>query len=388
MRFYIFILTLLTSIASFAQEGIHKQGTILPKIYRENLTYDIKDECILFNVEIEGKTYRFLLDTGAPTTISDKIKGNFPFLKEEEITDAATNTQKVNYVTIPEIKIGALTFKNFAVMYQDMSLFEKLQIDGIIGANIVSKSAWDFNLANKKITISSTLDTKQVNNTFKKVKIQKTETGTPTLTLTYFNKIKEKNIYFDTGYNGFFYLSGTKFNELREAKLISKYIEGNGIVSQSAFGTTEGITYMTPLKMKLREYNLPPFISDVDEDEESNMGSQWLKYYHTILYKNHLYFKENKQPKIESSFKSLGITTSVINNELLVSFVWNNTNATAKGLKPKDKILSVNKKDTSTLTTDELNLLKQEIKNLDKVTLEINTKGNFIELTKDTILSI
>lgn len=388
MRFYIFILTLLTTINSFAQKGIFKQGIIVLSEYREDLTYEFKDECIILNVEIEGKTYRFLLDTGAPTTINDKIKGNFPFLKEEEITDAATNTQKVNYVTIPEIKIGSLTFKNFAAIYQYMSLFEKLQIDGIIGANIVNKSAWDFDLANQKITISNQLNTKQITNTFKKVKIKILDTGTPALTLTYYNKIKEKNIYFDTGYNGFFYLSTNKFNELREAKQITKYIEGNGIISQSAFGITEGISYMTPLKMKLGEYNLPPFISDVDEDEESNMGSQWLKYYHTILYKNHLYFKENKQPKIESSFKSLGITTSVINNELLISFVWNNTNASAKGLKPRDKILSVNQKDTTTLTTEELRILKQEIKNLDKVLFEINTKGNFIELTKDTILSI
>lgn len=381
-------IVLLISFTAFSQKGIFKKGKVIPSTYKEYLTYELKQNAIYMNVILDNKTYNFLVDTGAPTTLSTKVKGDFTLLKEKEIRDASNNKQMVNYITVPRLQIGKLTYEGFAVMYEHLDLFDELGIDGIIGANIISKSAWNFDLVNQKITVSNEMDEKELSKNFKKIKVVKNTVGTPTLTFSYFNKIKEKNIFFDTGYNDFFYLSRPMFVKLKKGNLISQMIEGNGHISTSAFGSNEGKTYMTPLQVNVGKHSLPMFLSDVDDDEESNLGSVWLKYYQTVLYKNHLYFKANNKEFFKTEFKSFGFKTDIVNNNLLVTFVWNTSTAVQKqGIKLNDKILSIDNKDLSELTIEELNQSQVNLGKLEKVRLEINTKGNFIDITKEILLA-
>lgn len=388
MKKILLLLIILTSINSFSQKGIFKKGTITPTTYNESLKYLFKDHAIILDVEINKKVYKFLLDTGAPTVISSKIEGDFPFLKEESITDAMTNSQNVKYVSIPLLKIGNLNFHNFTAMQEHLTPFDTMGIDGIIGANIISKSAWDFDLENNKIIISNKLDKKIVKNGFNKIKTKKTYSGTPTLNLSYFNALNEKGIFFDTGYAGLFYLSHNKYIEFKKLGLIANEIEGEGHLSTNAFGVDEGKTYKFPIDLSIDDIKIPTFISAIDNDTESNLGCKWLIYYRTILYKNYLYFKGNSEKSISEDFSSIGISTEIITNSIVVNFIWNNSKAHKLGIKNGDTILSVNNKDFTTLSTKELKVVNDLISKESKVTLEINTKGNFITLEKETLLSI
>ncbi|MFG0589542.1 PDZ domain-containing protein, partial [Myroides odoratimimus] len=57
-------------------------------------------------------------------------------------------------------------------------------------------------------------------------------------------------------------------------------------------------------------------------------------------------------------------------------------------LKIDDKILSVNDREISAMSKEELKEVQRNAFKADKVKIEVNTKGNFIELNKETILSI
>ncbi|WP_292010767.1 aspartyl protease family protein [Chryseobacterium sp.] len=369
---------------AFSQKGIFKYGTLSPEHYKENLTFEYIKDLIFINVEINKKTYRFLVDTGAPTIISSKVKGDFKIVQQDEITDASKNTQSVNYVLIPQMNLGALTYRNFSAMRSDMELLQELNIDGILGANLIRKSIWDFDIVHHKIMISDYLNTETVKG-FDFAKIKTLETGTPALTLVYFNSIKEHGIYFDTGYNGLFYLTDSIFEKVSKKKLLKKKIEGAGQVSKSAFGTEVGTTYMLPLEMKLGKHPIPTFLSDVNKDEESNLGCEWLQYYHTIISKDKFYFKSNGK-KINSQFITNGINTGRDSKGLYISFLWKNSAADKKGLRLNDRILSVDQQAPDLRNPEAVKELEDKIKENKKVLLEINTKGNFIELKSEILL--
>ncbi|WP_286421130.1 retropepsin-like aspartic protease [Myroides odoratimimus] len=157
------VLVLLFSFNLFAQKGIFKKGIITPSTYYETLNYTLKDDHIYVDVIIEGKTYKFIVDTGAPTSITFNVKGDFKFIYEDELHDASNNVSKVKYVSIPSIKIGKLEYKNFTAVQSDMDAFKSLGVDGLIGGNMISKSCWDFDLENNRITLSNTLNKKDIN---------------------------------------------------------------------------------------------------------------------------------------------------------------------------------------------------------------------------------
>lgn len=388
MKKLLLLIITLTSLNTFSQKGIFKKGTITPTTYNESLKYVFKKSNILLDVEINNKVYKFLLDTGAPTVISSKIEGDFAFIKEESIMDAMMNSQNVKYVSIPLLKIGNLKFHNFTAMQEHLTPFDLMEIDGIIGANIISKSVWDFDIENEKIIVSNKLDKSIIKNGFNKVKTKKTYSGTPTLNLTYFNALEEKGVFFDTGYAGLFYLSNNKYIELKKLGFVTKEIKGEGYLSTNAFGVDEGETSKFPIDMSIHKIKIPTFISAIDNDSESNLGCEWLIYNRTILYKNNLYFKENSGKNISEELISIGISTEIINNSIVVNFIWHNSKAYKLGVKNGDIILSVNNIEISSLSPEELKKINNLISTDNKVTLEINTRGNFITLEKETLLSI
>ncbi|MCC9043579.1 aspartyl protease family protein [Myroides sp. M-43] len=380
------IIILLFSFHLFAQRGIFKKGTITPNAYNENLNYTVKDDHIYVDVIIEDKTYKFIVDTGAPTSVTFNVKGDFDFIYEDELYDASNNVSKVKFISIPSIRIGNLEYKNFAAVQSDMDAFKSLGVDGLIGANMISKSCWDFDLENNRITLSNNLNKQEIN-LFNRVKVKKADSGTPTLTMTYFNGLKEKDIFFDTGYNDFFYLSEDMFDTLNKKNVFSKVLTGEGVISYSAFGPSIGKTYITPLEMKIGNYEIPVFIAAVDVDDTSNLGTKWLKYYRTILYKNNFYFKSYNKI-LPSTYQDIGIKVKIKENELIISFVWDSPSIKNKNLKAGDKILSVNNKDISSMSEDELKEIQRNAFKADKVQIEVNTKDNFMTLYKEIILEI
>jgi len=364
-----------------------KQGSISPNIYTENIAYEFVWDIIIIKVQINEKTYRFLLDTGAPTTINSKVIGDFAFVKEEKSTDASQNEASVNYVKIPKMKFGNIIYKDFVAMQYDIEVFEQLNIDGILGANLISKSTWEFDIENNVITVSDKLVENKVKD-FSKTNLKIIDTGTPVLKFTYFNKIKEKGVYFDTGFNGLFYLSTSMFNKLSKKKLLSNRIRGIGIYARSAFGQDEiSLTYMAALKMQLGEHEIPNIISDVSDDTESNMGCEWLKYYHTIISGKEFFFKRNKTP-IPQKVISKGIRLLTDTKGLFISMVWEKSEAYKKGIRPNDRILSVNKKKIVGDDEKLLEELKRTIYEEKKIILEINKPGNYIELEREVIFDI
>lgn len=146
------ILLLLIFVASINIE-------ILGQPYHCSTAFEIRYGLIILPVEINGETFDFLFDTGAPTSISEKLqeKFAFPVEKIKKQTDSDGNSKRIKYVKVDEFKIAGLHFRNHQASVHDYTANPAigcLEIDGIIGSNSMHLSTWIIDYQNQDMTIT------------------------------------------------------------------------------------------------------------------------------------------------------------------------------------------------------------------------------------------
>lgn len=79
-----------------------------------NIPFELLKEKIIIPVQIKGKTYRFLVDTGGIFEISEDLQKKFGFNQTTSttITDINKIEVELKTVIVPEIKLGNWTFKS------------------------------------------------------------------------------------------------------------------------------------------------------------------------------------------------------------------------------------------------------------------------------------
>ncbi len=114
---------------------------------------------IVVPIEIEGQMYRFIYDTGAQTTIistrlSEKLnlkrKGSLP------VRDSHHSTERLNVGILKTMRLGDVEYSNVGVVvnnFRNNLQFSCLDIDGIIGMNVIQLNNWIIDYEKSKITV-------------------------------------------------------------------------------------------------------------------------------------------------------------------------------------------------------------------------------------------
>src|SRR5690606_13265934 len=71
IRFLYFFL--ITNSVIFGQGLKDDKGKIVQRNYFEEISFEVVHDKIIVPITIDNKTYRFILDTGAPNLISEKV---------------------------------------------------------------------------------------------------------------------------------------------------------------------------------------------------------------------------------------------------------------------------------------------------------------------------
>ena len=127
------------------------------KRFTDKIPFDDYDLSQIFiTVLIQGKPYLFLYDTGAITIISDEIREalNLDLLYQNKMVDASNITHKETFYKLDDLTIGTTKFKNIGVASQNLDKFSQkmcLQIDGILGSNIIRTLNWKIDYKNKQL---------------------------------------------------------------------------------------------------------------------------------------------------------------------------------------------------------------------------------------------
>ena len=382
--FYIFLFSLLISCGSSKQ--IFEFGSVKTLNSIENIKINYNYDLPLCKVFIGGKQYVFLVDTGAPTVIPTEIfsRLKLPSYFEEEVTDTNNKKNKQIFTILPSIKIGNLTFEKIGCVVMDIKTSELkcYGFDGIIGANLLAKMAWQFDYTKQEIRATSNFENFKQDYDFV-ISFQYNNQKTPKIN----GKILDKNLVFtlDTGYSGNLSINNdSKYYSSNIDK--NNFIKIKGINAIGLYGYDE-LKDNFILKSDI-EFGESIIAQEIIKSGNSNLiGNEFLKHYlFSIDWKNKkIYLKNiNKQ---KEPIKSFGFTYIFKDNNAIVISKFENKNIP---IQLNDRILKINNTDFTKLPTEKIceystNKIEDNLNQIE-ITVERNNKILSYKLTKEEFL--
>ncbi len=349
MKKNIIYLFILLTANIFAQNiGLNIGETKSINYFEESDFEFIKDK-IIVPVEIQGLTYKFILDTGAPNIISQEINEliNPKLLKTIPITDASGKKENLNVVSVEKLKFGNITFENTATLVYDLNsnpIFQCFGIDGFIGSNMLRNSIVQIDLEQKKIRLTD--DNKKlslINKNSSKIELIGSQSS-PYLWI----KIKGKDdgkeqVLIDTGMGGLYNISHRNYNVFEKEKIFNVIGESEGASSVSLFGDVPLNNHLRlhlPL-LKINGLKIENCLTNTTNDNNSKIGSQLLKYgVMTIDFKNKRFYLNPLSEKVNIEKPEFNFSKTLKNGKLIVGFVWDNE--LKKKISYGDEILEIN----------------------------------------------
>lgn len=375
-------------IHSIGQNNTMSQGEMISKnVYHEIPYTDYKKE-IFQSVQLKDKTYKFILDTGAPLVISSELqaKHKFQVLIKTPIKDSNNNSDTIFIVLVDTIKIGEIVFINIPTVvlnFKDSPIACE-NVDGLLGSNILRFLTVQFNLRKKKVILTDNQD-----------KIDFIGNKNNTLYLdgqsNAFLKVEFNKTFYDTAH----FDSGMRRLYDMDSKAAKNYLisfgdssvlayKGVGSSSQGVFG--KGKTEQQFL-LKANELNIGnSLIKNIrfnNTNKTSRIGREILQYGTlTLDYPNKI-FCFNPYPKNEYIKKqNFGFQPQSQDGKLLVGVVWQDTQADKLGLKSGDEITSINGKSFTNLSSCQINEIVAKAFSKKSIKIICNNKELIINTNK------
>lgn len=312
---YLVLCLLFVSCGGVAK--IFRSGAVSSTNYYQQLPFNYDNNFALIDVEIQGDSYTFLVDTGAPTCISTKIyeKLTIKPAKTINVSDVNGKTNKQPLVIVPEIKIGDLTYTDIGAVVTDLRdvfEFDCMQIDGIIGANQMSKSFWKFDYQNKNITITDQKSKLNLQSYPDSLWFSYGAQKTPYI----FGRANRKvtTFTYDTGFRGNIDIQGTTED--------FKNLEGYTMYGKSNIGLygAQDSTAIRTIKIDSLEIDkILVGTQTVEIAHSSLIGNDFMNKHEVVMDWNSRYIYLKKIQEYEKTeFSSLGFGARFIDNKLTV----------------------------------------------------------------------
>jgi hypothetical protein len=344
-----FLLVALLSQRVDAQRVKLNKGRTSARNYLARVPYETMQGKIIIPVEIEGNTYRFLFDTGAPNMITPSLNEQLTSKKLNDINvrDANGNRQKMSVVSLSSIGIGGIYFEGVPTIVNNPEsnfIFDCFGVDGIIGSNMMRKTVVHLDSEKLMFSISNDPGHFEVER-LEEVEMSLSEAqSSPYLWIGLEGEGKAREyVLFDTGMQGFYDMSVQSYERLRELKTIEGIESGTGVKSIGLFDSTGDNTHyrtsVPVIRIGSHEFrNVPTVTMDADR---SRIGSEILDYGTVVLdFRNSRFYFDPFEGERDLSEPSLGFSPTIKDGEIVVGIVWD------EGLEERldygDRILRIN----------------------------------------------
>lgn len=236
-RMQLFILVLAQLV--FAACDTQKTGIRSNQQFNEKINTEVKLGLHIVPVTINNKTYRFLFDTGAPTSISKELQKQLQYkvVDKGRMTDSDKNQFKVSYVRVDSLDVGEVTFTKVKAFVGDFTAnptLACLKLDGIIGSNMMRICNWEIDyqaetirLSNKPFLMNET-DGLAVN--------FRTDDQYKLLVDLKMGRAKVSNLKIDYGNNSSISVPLKVFKVLADEKILSKSFKEEGFSQSGIVG--------------------------------------------------------------------------------------------------------------------------------------------------------
>lgn len=383
IRFILLFLCICSQL--FSQAVDFENGSISNRKYFEEIAYELVKEKIIIPVEINGKTYKFLLDTGAPNIISKRLfeELNLVEINSVNIKDANHLIQSMHATKIPNLNIGSLHFKNQTALIYDLenhNLFSCYQIDGFIGSNLLSKSILKISTSEQKIYITNNV--KNLNPKTKPLKMELVGAQkSPYIKFNFVGKNTNKAIEMvlvDTGMDGYYDMANHNYNYFKESGIFEIVGESKGVSGIGIFGAPSP-NLQRLLKVEtavLFNTSFKNLLIETMDDNNSRIGLEFLNHGDLILN-----FKDKKayfeaSDTIVLSNTTPKFTPTMVEKKFVIGIVWDEN--LAKLMSSGDEIISIDSQKVNEMSPCEILDLRDQFKRKLNYIIEIKNKENKI----------
>lgn len=382
------LLALLIGSFVFSQNVNLNIGSTKQKKYYEKLAIEFIKNKIIIPVEIQGKVYRFILDTGAPNIISKEIQGvlNPKLLESIPITDINEKKERLNVVLVKSLKLGSVIFENTASLVYDFNaspIFKCFNIDGFIGSNMLRNSIIQID-KKKRVLVLTDGEKKLTLNKKKSSKIKFVDDqSSPYLWVDLKGADSGKELLLiDLGADDIYGVSRKNYSILEKKQIFNVLGESVGASSLGLFGdVSKNSQYKLLLPtLKINNTELKNIITETTNDNNSKIGSKLLDFgVMTINYKNKRFYFKPYSNNINTLHSDYGFSRTLKNNKVIVGFVWD------EKLKSKmaygDEIIEINGVKINQSKICDLITGNLELENKKTITLKIKSiDGTITEL--------
>jgi predicted aspartyl protease len=365
------------------------QGKINDKEYYEVIPYETEIGKIILPVTINNKTYRFLLDTGAPNLFSTELLKEINVAEGDSINvnDANNQDQKMKFAVVPQLKIGNLVFENQAGLiynFEEHNLLSCYKIDGFIGSNLLRNSIIKMNGANKTIIITNKIKSLKIDKKPIKMKLYGNQKS-PFVELKFVGKNNEKAsdmVLVDTGMDGLYDMSKRAYTIFENSKIFEALYTATGIGDSGLFGAGDSSEQklLEIENANLNQQIINNIMVSTTLDDNSRIGLDFLKYGDiTLDFLNKKFYFESPKT-IDVKEKTPKFFTSVQNDKVVIGIVWDEKLKLL--MNTGDEVISADQIDITNISLCDFLRLKKEWKNKESYILKLkNKEGQISEIT-------
>ncbi|MDJ1486132.1 retropepsin-like aspartic protease [Cytophagaceae bacterium YF14B1] len=344
-------------ILALTAQNINKV-TIAQRQYCDTIPFEYVNGKIIILVKIAGEDKRFILDTGAPLLISDVLQAKMrnKEVGKIKVKDITGKTNEEQLVAIDHFQIGHLDFQNTigTVFNKDKSgPLVCYNIDGLIGSSVLNTSCIHIDADKKILILTDNIANLHREQDFR-ISIKLDAATRPFMSFD-FGDNSSLDVLFDSGSSKCLLLSMEGYTQLSKNKKGILLNKGYGSVSSGLYGAGNAGNEFRVLVPALNfgHSTITGVIATASESKKKSSIGLGLADYGsiTIDYRNKFFYfgsKSEKQLFKEASF--FGFLPQYAENTFKVGVVYENTEASEKGLKPGYRILKLNDYDLSELT--------------------------------------
>lgn len=338
---------------------ILKKGKTGQEHFKEVIPFETRAGLIIVEVELKGKKYHFIFDSGATNAVSKEIADELHLVPvlDQTAEDGEGTKNGIKFAMLDTVKLGKSTFLQTAAAIVDLKQVAEiacLHVDGLIGANLMRTAKWQIDYMRQELIVTDNISNLDIPKDAFVFPFSPMLSGTPVIE-TLVCGVKCRNNIFDLGSTGTIVLSEDARKKLVAAGCQFPCVRGIGSNSSGLYGMVYDTSYTGRLdKISVGTFTLENYVVDFKRNKNGNFGSGLFKDYIVTMDwdQGKIFFQP--QPVVnKEAWSTFGFVPVVKDKKFIVSFLYDDSPAKEAGLLLGDRVISINGKDYTNISTKE-----------------------------------
>lgn len=387
MKKIVFLLSIIVyANLSFGQERFSfNQGTTLQAEYLTKVKYDLVRGKMIIPVAIRGKQYRFLFDTGAPTAVSEKLSEELRLatIISLPIKDQSGKVDSMMVAQLDSLDINGVTFLHTPILIIHQPLiFDCLQIDGIIGSNMLRNALVQLSHPDKTITLTTEAVHLKLNPDHAAELFLNPVQSTPYVWINIKGKKGgREQVLFDSGMDNFYDLTMNHYELFKKRKIFTVSAKSTGSNTLGIHGVADAALQY---KLLLPELSLNGTVFKnisltTTGDNNSRIGTKVLEHgLVTLDYKHKkFYYEPFQQGNIDLATKDFPVGFTILDNTLRIGIIWDESLKTKLAL--GDQVLRIDDEEYEHQDICKMITTEPYYRDKDKINLQVRDASGVVK---------